>query len=313
MNKFFKIMALALLTVGMMSCSKDEEKPASGSNPQQTIPEGALAGKFTVDAEGNQVMFSQGNLQWRAIDDHAVAGGTTKPGQWRFAPKQWDTIGAANHNISQSYSGWIDLFGFSTSGYKSKSPYMTVAQPGQYVGDENDGNLAGTNYDWGVYNAITNGGNTPGKWRTLTHAEWQYLLKTRTTESGYRYAKARVAGVCGLVLLPDNWNTTTYPLTNANIQDAAYEANAIQSSIWTNTLEPAGCVFLPAAGMRFITESDVDNATTISGVGTGGWYWSATNSTGDGAVYATFSSNSVNVTTNLRYAGFSVRLVCDVQ
>ena len=85
---------------------------------------------FSV-AVGTFVYFSPGNLQWSAKNGgsyattHNVAGGGTAAGTWRFAPNHWDIIGADNSNISSSYSGWIDLFGWGTSGYNNKYPYMT--------------------------------------------------------------------------------------------------------------------------------------------------------------------------------------------
>ena len=68
----------------------------------------SLTHLFTVSADGGsysspqKVIFSPGNLQWSAtnggstITTHAVAGGSTAYGTWRFAPNQWDTIGAGN-------------------------------------------------------------------------------------------------------------------------------------------------------------------------------------------------------------------------
>jgi hypothetical protein len=69
------------------------------------LPEGALPKLFSV-SEGKQVLFSKGNLQYQA---------TTKT--WRFAEHQYDVIGKDNEKISETYSGWIDLFGWATSGY----------------------------------------------------------------------------------------------------------------------------------------------------------------------------------------------------
>ncbi|MBR0072882.1 MAG: T9SS type A sorting domain-containing protein, partial [Bacteroidales bacterium] len=76
---------------------------------------------FSVSAN-TQVIFSPGNLQWSATDGgftsttHLTADSTAE-GTWRFAPNQWDTIGAGNSNISPFCSGWIDLFGWGTSGW----------------------------------------------------------------------------------------------------------------------------------------------------------------------------------------------------
>ncbi|MBQ3677498.1 MAG: hypothetical protein II926_09075, partial [Bacteroidales bacterium] len=70
--------------------------------------EGVLTnGVFTV-AKGKQVYFSQANLQYNASSN-----------VWRFAEHQYDIIGEDNSNISKSYNGWIDLFGWGTSGYKN--------------------------------------------------------------------------------------------------------------------------------------------------------------------------------------------------
>ena len=62
--------------------------------------EGALKGQFSVAAD-EQVFFSQGNLQYQASTD-----------TWRFAENQYDMVGADNKNISATYTGWIDLFGW---------------------------------------------------------------------------------------------------------------------------------------------------------------------------------------------------------
>ena len=64
------------------------------------VPVGAINGLFTINSSGDQVYFSQGNLQYQASTD-----------TWRFAENQYDIIGNANSNISPTYDGWIDLFG----------------------------------------------------------------------------------------------------------------------------------------------------------------------------------------------------------
>lgn len=105
------------------SSLKDQIPPA-GCNPEieQLEP-------FSV-APGRQVFFSPGNLQYNAAaGTHQCAEGTTQPGTWRFAEHQWDYIGSDNTNISASYNGWIDLFGWGTSGWNSGAnayqPYVT--------------------------------------------------------------------------------------------------------------------------------------------------------------------------------------------
>ena len=59
------------------------------------VPEGAINSLFTINADGDQVYFSQGNLQYQASTN-----------TWRFATNQYDYIGSDNSNISQTYSGF---------------------------------------------------------------------------------------------------------------------------------------------------------------------------------------------------------------
>ena len=262
---------------------------------------------FSV-SETQKVYFSPGNLQWSATGTHAVAGDGTAAGTWRFAPNQWDTIGAGNRYISSTYTGWIDLFGWGTSGYNNKYPYMTSTNYSDYGNGNNS--ISGTNYDWGVYNAIynpkTNTTDAPGTWRTVTKDEWVYLLNTRTTTSGIRYAKGTVMGRAGLIIVPDNWSTSIYPLSSTNSSSASYTANTITFADWP-MVEAAGLVFLPTAGLR--------NGTSVSYVGSNVFYWSATHY-GNGSVYNLgFDSSSLIPSgySGSRGGGQSVRLVRDAQ
>lgn len=215
---------------------------------EPTTP-GTLPGAFSVSAT-KQVNFSKGNLQYQASTE-----------TWRFAENQYDMIGAANSNISSTYNGWIDLFGWGTSGYDNKYPYMTSATNADYGDGEKD--IAGTDYDWGVYNAISNGGNSKGLWRTLTTGEWQYLFKSR---DGYaaKYSQGTVNSVHGLILLPDSW---TLPAgCNFTAKAANWTTNAYNTDNWAK-MQTAGAVFLPAAGYR--------DGTDVYFVGDYGYYWSS--------------------------------------
>ena len=212
-----------------------------------------------------------------------------------------------NALISQTYNGWIDLFGWGTSGYNNKYPYMTSTTGTDYGNGNND--IAGTNYDWGVYNAIynpkTSTTDAPGKWYTLTIDEWRYLLNTRSTPSGIRYAKATVNNEEGLILLPDQWISSTYTLNSTNTANADFTSNIISAGDWTSIFEPAGCTFLPAAGNRY--------GAGVSNAGSFGLYWSATYSNSSYAWRLGFSSGVVGTYGSGRYGGYSVRLVRDVQ
>jgi len=243
-------------------------------------PTGAINGLFSVSAT-HRVWFSQGNLQYKA-----------STAQWRFATNQYDCIGNANSNISSSYNGWIDLFGWGTSGWNCGNtyyrPWDSNNSDGSLYGPPGQYNLTGSyaHSDWGVHNAVSNGGNAAGQWRTLTQSEWDYVFNSRSTSSGIRYAKATVNSVNGVILLPSS--------------------NVISSSDWTNNLQSHGAVFLPAAGLR--------NGTSVDYVHNNGLYWSASYYDSNNAQIVGFF-NGLLYTDNwgYRYYGHSVRLVCPAE
>lgn len=266
--------------------------PTPINNTNATASNAASSeGVFSVSSY-KKVQFSQGNLQYQA---------STRT--WRFAEHQWDIIGDANKNISSSYSGWIDLFGWGTSGYNGKNPWMTSTTSTDYGNGERD--IAGTNYDWGVNNTISNGGGK--SWRTLTRDEWVYVFNTRSTSSGIRYAKATLNGVNGVILLPDNWSSSNYSLGNTNSSGASYSSNRISQSDWTNKFEANGAVFLPAAGDRW--------GKYVSNVGSKGGYWSASYDKSDyDARYVGFYSADLSPNGwSYRGRARSLRLVCSAE
>ena len=213
------------------------------------IPEGAVNGLFSV-GEGRQVFFSRGNLQYQA-----------STGIWRFAPHQYDFTGRDNTKISPEWDGWIDLFGWGTSGYDhgavNYQPWSdskdTESNPLHYAYGKPDSNLRDQDgrADWG-YNRISNGGNAENLWHTPSVSEWVYLLFNRNTASGVRFAKARVSSVNGLIILPDNWDISVFPLKSVNNPSVYYETNVISQSDWNRLMEPSGAVFLPEGGVRTI-------------------------------------------------------------
>ena len=204
---------------------------------------GLLNGMFSVSAS-TQVYFSQGNLQY-----------TISTGEWSFMQHQYDIVETPNQNVGENYANQdvVSLFGWGTSGYNNGQscyqPYNTNSTSSNYYsGYSFSGNL-----DWG-YNAITNGGNTENSgWRTLTKDEWTYVSDSRTTASGIRYALAKVNGVSGFLLLPDNWSSSVYVINRPNEAANGYNDNQITADDWNNILEPNGAVFLPVAGSRYGT------------------------------------------------------------
>ena len=88
--------------------------------------DGATCSRFSVSPT-QQVRFSRGNLQYNAaLNSHATADGNTLQGTWRFAEHQYDIIGTANVNSSSNYNGWIDLFGWGTSGWNNGNVILSA-------------------------------------------------------------------------------------------------------------------------------------------------------------------------------------------
>lgn len=252
------------------------------------LPNGTLSGIFSVSAN-KRVRFSKGNLQYQA-----------STGIWRFAEHQYDAIGSQNKNISSTYVDWIDLFGWGTAGYNGKFPYMTSTNYEDYR----------SFYDWGQYNAISNGGDEVNLWRTLSYSEWLYILHSRDYASILR-GVASVNGVNGLILLPDNCilpDAITFHGGVADKYGAEYYSSLNKYTLneW-KILENCGAVFLPAAGNRY--------GTSISEVGSRGLYWTITGADVHLAESVEFTSGHVESSDNSRANksnGLSVRLVKDV-
>ena len=288
-------------------------------------------GVFSVSAD-KQVSFSKGNLQYQASTN-----------TWRFAENQTDYIGNSNSNISATYDGWIDLFGWGTSGFDNTSndPAAQRYQPWSSATNQvaldsvwncemqpitgecqweytysdynaygygpstnmTDRNLVGTsaNYDWGVYNAISNGGSQAGLWRTLTSSEWNYLFNTRKNAE-YLWSRGTVNGVYGMILLADDFvkpaSVTWTPAASG------WTTNVYDAEHW-KAMETAGAVFLPAAGSRY--GQDVDDVQSYGG------YWSGTASNSRSACRLGFDDYRLfPQISNRRDYGDSVRLVQDL-
>ena len=240
-------------------------------------PVGSKGGLFSVSAT-QQVWFSQGNLQYQASTD-----------TWRFAEHQYDMIGAANSNISATYSGWIDLFGWGTG----SNPTLASTNNNDYP----------VFVDWGV-NAISNGGNRPNVWRTFTNSEWSYVCFNRPNASD-KIGTGIVNGVGGLMLLPDNWILPEGCMFNSGIpsSDDDWARNTYTLSQWAE-MEAEGAVFLPGAGFRW-------GADVYAMDGRHGSYASSTPDDANSAYGMSFYGVYAGTNRYYRYNGRSVRLVCD--
>lgn len=278
------------------------------------IPEGTLNGEFSVAAD-KKIRFSKGNLQYNAtLGSHLCADGTTKQGTWRFAENQWDFVGdetegnvyengtkCNNVLISSSYNGWIDLFGWGTSGWNDCDPTLSTTSTSDYGLSNQD--IENTYYDWGLYNSIENGGNEPGLWYTLSQQEANYLLNQRENSDNLRTC-ATVCGVGGIIILPDAWQLPAN--LNILISTTDFSSNILSIDEW-DLMEKAGAVFLPVTNARYGT------GLLYSGTGS---YQSTTNKDSNRA-YSSFEFHTTTEVTaefaGWKYWGRSIRLVQNVE
>ena len=208
---------------------------------------------FSVGMDGDTprtVKFAPGNLYW---DGSA----------FRFEENQWNTNPTANGTWDESH----------VSHFKWSNAANAVTGDYSYSGDlfcANNFTVAGDSHTW----------------RTLSKAEWNYLLNSRADASSLRAWKELGSGIKGLVILPDGT-----------------DASVMSSISSTEALATHGAVFLPAAGRR--------NGTDVGTVGSRGYYWSSTpNEVFEDYAYSmSFNSGNANTDIDNRNLGFAVRLV----
>ena len=279
-----------------------------------TAPEGAIPALFSV-SETQQVFFSKGNLQYQA-----------STGKWRFAEHQWDFVGGtvenwngtieygtvyengvkcSNNEVSQTYPGWIDLFGWATSGWDNNNHYFHPWDTentgwivdgygygywdGEYASYSMTGDYA--NMDWGVYNQIINGGNEAGLWRTSGN-ELGYIIGSRRN-AAYLQSDGTVNGVVGKIILPDAW---ILPDGMSFLGSAgSADINSYTIDEW-EIMENAGAVFLPYAGRRQGLDYHENEC----------YYWGVAN--GDEGSAHDWGGNQYTYSAR-RYIGCSVRLI----
>lgn len=205
----------------------------------------ALPGSFRVGrGEDDKVLFSRGNLMYRA---------STKT--WRFAPYSVVSVGSSNALISDTYAGWIDLFGWGTGDAPTKCSVV-------------DADYA-TFTDWGD-NIIDNGSSEPGVWRTLTSDEWEYLFNGRPNAAKL-FGYVTIGTDECVFLLPDEWEKPVKlpALKTAEEQGFAWSEDA---SRWVGPDHAAaGCridllsaFYLAQSGVVFLPMEDYREGTQIS-------------------------------------------------
>ena len=307
--------AILTITRPFMSSGTYTAARAKGRKVTASLP------VFSVSAT-KRVIFAPGNLQ-------ATYNASAQTWTWGFAANQYDIIGNASGNktittetkeSSEPYAklsanGTVTLFGRSTS-----STYYGIAW------SNNEANYTGAFVDWGNIDIDGNGANY---WRTLSEAEWQYVvgegtyrhnggsIQWRVGSSTYVVlnalcTKATVNGVNGFILFPDYY-AGGMPSGVTWVQNAISSGNmsnsgtdgwgaTVNASGWIS-LEKEGCVFLPVEGFRLGYYSGSYNV--IANVTQG--YYMSSNST-----VLRFNDDGFDPNQGLsgfEYSGRSVRLV----
>ncbi len=287
-KKIEGVLVTALYTYhsGDIAVSGGIARAKVAQTPEIEIAEGAkvtrMDSKFSV-AAGQQVYFSQGILQYSKVNR-----------KWSFADNQYKGLGADN----MTSTDMIDLFCYGQT--DPNADYTKVVD-----------SVSGTDNDWARHAGITYDGVTTkqvDKWRTLTWAEWKYLIRRETgiTINGkpnVSYVLANINNQDGLLLLPDgfnpanvsaclskpidSWQTTSMNVVSQDDHDNRFDYETISLSDWA-VLEAAGCVFMVADGWLNYSNGSFGHRNPNDGI-----YWIGSEYNADKGYVMYFNSRGI--------------------
>ena len=262
-----------------------------------------IEGIFTTSS--GKVLFSKGNLQYRASDS-----------TWRFAEHQYDWVGTTtivsgmpvqlgsvknSDNVPMDttvhpnkpmadgkrklYNGWIDLFGWGTSGIENGTnhckPWETATNATipptdpLYLNDYGPSGNLDADSDWGK-NIRVYEYNTATSFRTLSSDDWMKLINdTDRMTAGFehtfmlgrlKYGVDTKDMIGGLFLFPDNfiWKEQFGPMPRSDEFDNffSYLVDNTVGGRW-DAMEYAGVVFIPCAGQRGLDPASLVLGETV--------------------------------------------------
>ena len=267
------------------------------------IVRGAKAAPVFSVSDSKKVILASGNLQYHPANN-----------EWRIG-EPLDVRAEDNRNISPDYNGWIDLFGWGTSGKIEGLP-VTQWSNDVLLYSPNGENLSG-DFDWGSNNLKDERYGVEGPWRTLTQDEWEYLIDRHLV--GFAYYQYTYF----MYIYPSKYFFTDGSTSILNNIKPCPEYTTDQ---WENLMRE-GCAIIPLGGYR--VEKDAIMSFTSSGgktiyVGsywTSTCYWSISQSSetnkyaGEVVYLCTDDLDKCQVmTTAMMFnAGNSVRLAMDVE
>ena len=229
-------------------------------------PDAPATPKFSVSAT-TTVEFAPGNLYWDGTES-----------KFKFEANQWSTTPASTGTWDANH---VSHFYWSKDAAEARAEEFNWDQ--SMLTDD----VFFTNSTETTANPnFQVNGETAGTWRTLSKAEWGYLLNSRTSASSLRaWVTLTDVSVSGLVILPDGSSATASGITTSS------------------ALAGSGAVFLPAPGSR--------GGSVVVDVGSKGYYWSGTPKEGiaNNAYCIYLNSGNVRVDYCTRNYGSAVRLV----
>lgn len=295
--------------------------------------EGALGGIFTITYTGDdgnnyqeKIRFSKGNLQYQASTN-----------TWRFAEHQWDFVGSAkkgstyagnvegsdNMDASSTYDGWIDLFGWGTTGinYRPWTNDSPKYQP--WTNETSSDDIKNNASNYGPYgnnvNLLVHNGSDWGFnigdyyiWRTMSKYEWNALLKDNNKWASVKinFSKA----LSSIILLPDEYedpkkNSSSYAKKN----DYKVYTEANDGNTTKNVYTEDGWGEMEKSNVILISPPKVYRTYSIQ---SGGKYWSSNSSSVDIKKAQDITVSSTSITINdvacSRAYSQTVRLVMTV-
>lgn len=292
MRQAFLILLIAMVCIGCESSIPSDNTTTKG------------IGVFSV-SETKKVTFSPSNLYYNR-----------ETSSWNFFEEQWNALTITNLNSPVGINGrWMSAL--ANAAYPEK--IETEAQLGKMIdlfgwGTGDNPTLLSEDiaeytifYDWG-FNKI--GNDRSKKWRTLHFEEWDYLLHKRSNaDSLVHYIS--IAGVDGLMLLPDGWTCPPSIELKQWPEEAVIPIDIPTYSMdeW-RILEKSGAVFMNAnCNMRYVAKGDLYLYAFYEAR-----YWVAShNNDGTGVAISIGPLWKVKFTDEPRSNGYAVRLVKDIK
>ncbi len=325
-NKIYRMSDGSPIEVSVMVTPSNETNGIASEFEQgEFFSEACLPGEFTVNASGDKVHFSRGNMYW--------------DGKFRIEENQWMTTPSAagmdivdfdfdklvevmSHTLLPYDESHVSHFYWSRDWSEA---VKEVFDETQYM-SKND--IFFTNETATTPNPDFEANGDKGVWRSLSGAEINYILNVDNSDdpsvgrqAPVRFAIARLHDTHGVLLFPDEYSGE-YEVEGVSEINSAYGVetfpeNSIEEAVWME-MESAGAVFLPLAGFR-----GVDNLLgipldklSVAARGLGGVYWLSDCDKDTGrsmnfmCIYTLIASELLTL---YRDCGASVRLVCAVE